>query len=93
MGLFSRTRKAPPPPTTVVPWESLGVTFRPTLRGESHYQPELRAMLRLSQSWTALLLRQPDNKFDTNAVAVHIEGQCVAHLAKPEAAELAPSSR
>jgi hypothetical protein len=88
MGLFSRTRKVVEP-TTVVPWERLGVSYRPTIRGESHYQPELRGLLRQSEYWTALMRREPDNQFDANAVSIWIDGQRVAHLARQEAAELA----
>jgi hypothetical protein len=87
MGLFSRTRKAVEP-TTVVPWETLGVTYRPTIRGESHYQPELRGLLGRSENWTAFMRREPDNQFDANAVSIWIDGQRVAYLARQEAAEL-----
>ena len=88
MGLFSHTRKAAVA-RTEVPWEILGVNYRPTIRGESHYQPELRGLLRRSENWTALLRREPDNKFDANAVSIWIDGQRVAYLARQEAAELA----
>lgn len=89
MGLFSHTRK-PAESRTVVPWEMLGITYRPTIRGESHYQPELRRLLRRSVNWTALMRREADNKFDANAVSIWIDGQRVAYLARQEAAELAP---
>lgn len=85
MGLFT-SRK--PRSTVFQPWTSLGLDFRPTIRGESHYQPELRALRRRSNSWTASLLREPGNKFDKNAVSVWIDGQRVAYLAKQEAEEL-----
>jgi hypothetical protein len=88
MGLFTRTRQAKAP-TSTVPWEALGVAYQPTIRGESHYQPELRALLQRSQRWTACLQREPNNKFDRNAVSVWIDGQRVAYLARQEAAELA----
>jgi hypothetical protein len=87
VGLITRTRK-PVAPRSSVPWEALGAGYRPTIRGESHYQPELRALRRRSDRWIATLLREPENRFDCNAVSVWIDGRRVAYLAKQEAAEL-----
>ena len=88
MGLFRRERR-PTVPLLARPWQTLGVDYRPTIRGESHVQPELRALLLRSPRWTATLLREPDNRFDPNAVSVWIDGQRVAYLARQEAAEIA----
>ncbi len=90
MGLFGRTRNVPES-TTAVPWAALGVSYRPTIRGESHYQPELRALLRRSERWTAQLKREPNNRFDANAVSIWIDGHRVGYLARQDAAELAPA--
>ena len=60
--------------------------------GESHYQDALEAIAggktqhacRL-EKW-AHLVREPDNPYDRNAVAVHIDGVKVGHLAREDAA-------
>ncbi len=95
MGLLGRWRQPPAAahdhvPPTVLPLSYLGLPYRLTIRGESHWQPELRALRRRGDVWTAFLVREPDNKYDRNAVAVHIEGQCVCHIARQDAAEIAP---
>ena len=89
MGWFSR-RQPPSASFTTVSWDTLDLGYRATIRGESHYQPQLRALQRRSREWTAVLVREPGNRYDPNAVAVHIDGQCIGHLAREDAAELAP---
>jgi hypothetical protein len=89
MGLFTRTRRPVMSRMLARPWHTLGVTYLPTIRGESHYQPELRALRRKGARWTARLVREPDNQFDANAVSVWVGEERVAYLARQEAAELA----
>lgn len=38
----------------------------------------------------AQLVREPDNEYDSNAVAVHIDGETIGHLPAPVAAKIAP---
>jgi hypothetical protein len=69
--------------------------------GESHHRAALIALLK---KWgdakagknvfqrafaPAALVREPNNKFDKNAVAVHVDGQLVGYVPRDAAAELA----
>lgn len=66
--------------------------------GESHYQPALRAATggRKAGSWDdhiavkAQLVPEPKNKFDRNAVAVHVGGRTVGYLPVEVAVEYQP---
>jgi hypothetical protein len=70
--------------------------------GESHYRNALSnllakwgdpdADLEAFQSATApaALVREPDNPYDKNAIAVHVDGQLVGYVPRDVAAELAP---
>jgi hypothetical protein len=68
--------------------------FHEALVGESHYQDELLAIAgdRLASGrrveFRALLMPEPENKFDSNAVAVYAEGRgIVGYLAREVAEE------
>jgi hypothetical protein len=58
------------------------------IRGESFH---LDALQRLQRPATTgpQLVREPYNRYDCNAVAVHIQGEIVGHFAREQAAELA----
>lgn len=64
--------------------------------GESHYQAALEQVAggktdRATEAQAiAYLVREPDNPFDRNAVAVYILGQKVGHLSRDDAEEYAP---
>lgn len=64
--------------------------------GESHYQPALlracgaRSGEDVQFPCRAHLVPEPDNPYDANAVAVHVNGARVAHLARAEAARWQP---
>lgn len=66
--------------------------------GESHYKESLRSLFPAklpadgSQSidTTALLLPEPTNKHDPNAVMVLVQGKQVGYLAREDAARYAP---
>jgi hypothetical protein len=60
------------------------------IRGESHHLPELRVLMRRSESWVAALIREPLNEYDPNAIAVEIDGTTVGYVAREQAEELAP---
>jgi hypothetical protein len=66
--------------------------------GESHYQRDLaslKAALTTSRrGWSvdtvARLVREPDNRYDRNAVRVLIHGHLVGYVPRDEAAEAQP---
>lgn len=64
--------------------------------GESHYQDALRELVANEQAeeirlaCTAVLRTEPDNPFDTNAVAVSVEGRLVGYLPRAEAIAYRP---
>jgi len=53
--------------------------------GESQYQHVLRRIAKSGRVCWALLVAEPDNPFDGNAVAVHIQGKTVAYLSRTDA--------
>jgi hypothetical protein len=62
--------------------------------GESHYQEALRATSRSCSigrdsrpTFTAVLVPEPDNPYDSNAVAVHSSVGKLGHLSRESAAE------
>ena len=91
MSLFTRrAQRLPVPQYQLVAFEAVGYPHRLTLRGESHYMPQLRQLLARGSRYTAVLVRDPHNQFDPNAVEVQIEGTRVGFVAKEEAAIIAP---
>lgn len=68
--------------------------------GESHYQATLRAIEEAHQTMsergaylTASLIREPENRFDKNAVRVEIAGYTVGYLARHAAAKFERACR
>lgn len=67
--------------------------------GESHYQEDLWHLAggfsvdRVRCAVTAVLLPEPDNPHDSNAVKVLIEGHLVGHLSREDAAVYLPGLR
>ena len=64
--------------------------------GEASYQPALRRICG-SDRWEdvrcevrAVLVPEPSNQFDPNAVMVQVDGQVVGHLSRGDAVEYAP---
>lgn len=53
--------------------------------GESQYQPALQAIARRSRECQAILIPEPDNPFDANAVVVKIDGVVVGYLTRADA--------
>lgn len=76
-------------PTRIVDFSAVNYQHRLEIRGESFYLTTLRQLLRQSDNWPARLVREPDNQYDRNAIAIHINGQIVGHVARDQAAELA----
>lgn len=64
--------------------------------GESHYQADLEAIA--GGKWedpcdmevTAYLIREPDNPYDRNAIAVYIQGHKVGYIGRGDAEDYAP---
>jgi hypothetical protein len=69
-----------------------GVRIPYAVRGESNYQDALKYLRGYADSddrLPALLVREPDNRYDTNAVAVVVYGRTVGYLGRDDAADLA----
>lgn len=70
--------------------------LRVNVVGESHYQEAIEAACGSIGGEDVLfdcmaeLVPEPDNPRDRNAVRVDIEGRCVGHLSRNDAAELGP---
>jgi hypothetical protein len=73
----------------VVDFAALNYPHRLDIRGESFHLPELKRLKRARDNWPARLVREPQNPHDRNAIAVHIHGGIVGHVARDQAAELA----
>ena len=64
--------------------------------GESHYQDALwrvaggRTTERVRVETQAMLVREPDNPYDANAIAVWIEGSTVGYLCRDDARAYRP---
>ena len=57
--------------------------------GESHYQPTLRRQAdQGTEALTMVLIREPDNKYDKNAVAVYAPAGKIGHIPKEDAPAL-----
>lgn len=61
-----------------------------TLVGQRFYPAGKPLLADADSSTEVTLVREPENPFDPNAVAVHIEGTKVGHLARADAALIAP---
>lgn len=95
MGWFSRLFGGTPAPEKRIPatkhLDGDG-SFDFDIVGESHYQDALERIVggRTDESvefeCLASLICEDDNPYDSNAVAVYINGQKVGHLARPVAA-------
>jgi len=75
-------------------------TFRYGVVGESQYNAALRRILRDrgyelaaggEHKCDAILVREPDNQYDPNAVAVFIEGHKVGYIPRLDAEDMAES--
>jgi HIRAN domain len=69
-----------------------GVRIPYSVRGESNYQSALKYLRRYADSngrVPALLVRERDNRYDENAVAVMAYGRTVGYLSRDDAADLA----
>lgn len=68
--------------------------------GESYYQPALCSLAKwapggdkVSHNIVAMLVPEPDNPYDENAIAVRIEGRKVGHLSGEDAVRYGPGVR
>lgn len=92
-----RERRTPTVPAMPVRSES-GVVFSNgttmvDVAGESHHVDAIReavARTPAGEAYTALLIPEPSNPHDPNAVAVNLQGQCVGYLPRDIAAVMAP---
>lgn len=102
--LFARSQ-AEPPPRVAPPPKSAFTTVKATLYrgdetlevvGESHYQDALWAVVggirpeRVRYETLALLVPDPENPVDANAVEVLIDGMCVGFLSRQDALRYRP---
>jgi hypothetical protein len=90
MGLLARLRTGAAVPLQAMPLSAIRLDYRLTIRGESHYLPQLFALKRQRDQWPARLVRDPENRYDANAIAVEIDRQTVGYLAREQAELLAP---
>jgi hypothetical protein len=96
MGLFSRKRSETRSEASFTP-----VDGEQLFVGEQSYQAALHVLLRgrghkpeafescpaaVSESFVARLVPEPDNPYDPNAVAVHVDSRIVAYLSRGNAA-------
>lgn len=99
MGLFSRRRAANPPGRFQTRNLLLEGDQRIAAVGESFYQPALlaicsaRAGEEVGHECIAVLVLEPDNPHDANAVRVEVDGRQVAHLSRPDALIYRPALR
>lgn len=84
---FSDNKAAMPPEGTYILVQSSG-NFLVSLAGESHYFDAIsRATNRRTgeHAMLAEIIREPDNKFDSNAVRVEISGRTVGYIPREDA--------
>lgn len=99
MGLFTRKSKAtqPKPEPTAAPrravapdpsWPNGSIS----VVGESHYSDAFLAIANGRDAWMteADLVPEPENPYDSGAVAVRISGKKVGHLTRDDACRLRP---
>jgi HIRAN domain len=96
------SRPAPTPAPTLVEVVSaaasvlLGGRHDLEVVGESHYQDALRRVgggrttERVRVETQAMLVREPDNPYDANAISVRIEGSTVGYLCRDDARSFLP---
>ncbi len=88
MGWLSNLFRSPPKPTRYVTLEGDG-SYRCPVVGESQYQDALGQITGGKTEdghefeCVAVLEPEPSNPYDSNAVAVRINGQTVGYLSKP----------
>ena len=85
MGLFGKKKQAEPQHVLMPGGDTVEIV------GESHYQAQLEAVAGGKgedscelERW-AHLVREPDNPYDRNAVAVHIGGGVVGYMSREDA--------
>lgn len=80
----------PPQAEPAFDWPSLG-KYEAEVVGESHYQPALKAIVgdhgdeSANMPVQALLVPEPDNPYDKQAIKVEINGMKVGHLSRESA--------
>jgi hypothetical protein len=99
MGLFGRLRgRGHSKPIELTAIELAGGGYVSVV-GESHYQEAIVHTIALSQpdtrepdrhAFQAVLVREPDNKYDPNAVGVYSSVGKVGHLSREAAVEYGP---
>ncbi len=92
MGLFRKKAPEPQPRDVILP---AGEDAYVEVVGESFYQDALLAIAGpktdascRKRKW-AQLVREPQNEYDSNAVAVYIDGRKTGHLCREDAGEYA----
>lgn len=102
MGLFRRAsggESDPPPDRSDDYWSKYDGTRKLSVVGESHYQETLASLSAAPSrgehryDCTALLVLEPDNPHDPNAVMVQVDGECVGYLSRYNAQRFGPKVR
>lgn len=86
---------------SVVPTTAVSATIRGgdddlEVVGEAHYQTELWTICgrsrgdRVRHRTVAVLVPEPDNPYDPNAISIHVEGRRVGYLRRDVAAQYLP---
>ena len=65
-------------------------TFHTAIVGVRFYDGAADLLNDISTDYTITLVREPHNKYDANAIAVHLDGGKVGHIPAPQAKILAP---
>jgi HIRAN domain len=87
VGLFGKKQKAEPRDVLMPGGDTVDIV------GESHYQAQLESVAggkgeeSCELEKFAYLVREPDNPYDRNAVAVYIDGGIVGYLSRDDAKE------
>jgi hypothetical protein len=98
MGILDRfSARRPPEPQTSLNGVDVSGDDRVAVVGESHYQPELAAIAGpkrpggVEVEAQAVLVPEPDNEFDPNAVAIYLNGGGkVGYLSREDAIDYQP---
>lgn len=97
MGIFSRLQVARRPKNTPeITWQVQPGTEDLEVVGEANYQAELWSLCggslgdRIRHAVVAVLIPEPGNPYDSNAISVRIEGRLIGYLSRQIAAQYIP---
>jgi len=94
MGLFGKKKSEPELPVAGISGDG---TYGVEVVGESHYRDALVTLIQRAPAeerhagevrTSALLVKDPGNTFDPNAIAVFIDGQQVGHIGRMDTGDI-----